>query len=77
VVGAMTVRDLYERLGAFVGDGFGDAVVFAAMDDPEIDAAMQESGTEWTPAELDLTAAEVTGRAAPMLIITHVAFSYA
>lgn len=73
---AMTVRELHARMAGYIEDGNGDAVVFAAIDDYEIDVAMQASRTDWTPAEFDLTRANVTGRDAPMLVIRHVASDY-
>ena len=69
---AMTVRELRDRLNEVIAAGDGDAVVFAAIDDlGDIDAAMQESHTNWTPARFELTPVEITGRYAPMLVIGH------
>lgn len=73
---AMTVRELHRRLGEYIDAGHGDAAVFAAIDDQDIDEAMQLSETNWTPATFDLTTADVTGRDAPMLIIGHAAYNY-
>lgn len=75
-VEVMTARELHRRLGEYIDAGHGDAAVFAGIDDPAIDEAMQASETSWTPATFDLTTADVTGRGAPMLVIGHAAYNY-
>ncbi len=77
MVDAMTVEELHAKLAEYIAAGHGNARVFASMrGDHDLDAAMQASNANWTPAEFELTSAEITGRDAPMLTIGHVAFGY-